>query len=107
MRTAYLNIIAARIWYKFHGDRPSRYLRTPRDYMTRRDLMNVRPRSREFVEACIHRLLLGALYKYGHLSVLSDHAVELIREEFQQGRSGNPISASNTASIDTTTAEVS
>ena len=68
---------------------------------------NVRTRSREFIEARTQRLLLGTLYKYGHHCILSDHAVELIREEIEQGRSGGPFSALNTASIDTTTAEVS
>jgi len=75
--------------------------------MSLRDRLNVRPRSRAFIEARTQRLLLDTLYKYGHHCVLSDHAVELIREEIEQGRSGDPISASIPASIDTTTAEVS
>ena len=46
--------------------------------------LGIRTRSREFIEARIQRLILDTLYKYGHLSVLSDHAVELIREESEQ-----------------------
>ena len=52
-------------------------------------------------------MLLGTLYKYSHHCVLSNHAVELIREEIEQGRSGGPFSALNAVLIDTTTAEVS
>ena len=68
---------------------------------------NVRTWSREFVEARTQRLLLGTLYKYGHPIALSDHGVELTREEIEHARSGDPISASIPASIDTTTTEIS
>ena len=74
--------------------------------MSLRDRLNVRPRSREFIEARIQRLLLGTLYKYGHHCVLSDHGVELIREEIEQARSGDPISETISASIDTTSTEI-
>ena len=63
---------------------------------------NVHTQSQEFVEACTQHLLLDTLYKCSHPSILSDHAIELIQEEFQQGWSGDPISASNAASINTT-----
>ena len=68
---------------------------------------NVRRRSPEFVEARIQRLLLDTLYKYGHLrvSILSDHAVELIREESEQARSADDFLRTNSASIDTTAAQ--
>ena len=45
------------------------------------------------------------LYKYGHLSVLSDHAVELIHEESEQARSANDVQRTKSASIDTTAAQ--
>ena len=45
--------------------------------------LGIRTRSREFIRARIQRLPLGTLYKYGHLSAPSDHAVELIRESEQ------------------------
>ena len=50
--------------------------------------LGIRTRSREFIEARTQRLILDTLYKHGHLSVLSDHAVELNREESEQDRSG-------------------
>ena len=59
-------------------------------------------RSREFIETCIQRLILDTLYKYGHLSVLSDHALELNREELEQARSAEDFLSTNSASIDTT-----
>ena len=67
---------------------------------------NVRRRSPEFVEARTQRLLLDTLFKYGHPCVLSDHAVELIREEIEQARSGDPISETISASIDTTSTKI-
>ena len=67
---------------------------------------NVRRRSPEFVEARTQRLLLDTLIKYGHPCVLSDHGVELIREEIEQARSGDPISETISASIDTTSTEI-
>ena len=67
---------------------------------------NVRPRSRAFIEARTQRLLLDTLIKYGHPCVLSDHGVELIREEIEQARSGDPISETISASIDTTSTEI-
>ena len=64
---------------------------------------NVRRQSLKFVEARTQRLLLDTLFKYDHPCVLSDHAVELIREE---ARSGDPISETISASIDTTSSEI-
>ena len=46
------------IWYKFHADRPKPHLRTTPDSMSLRDRLNVRPRSREFIEARVLRLLM-------------------------------------------------
>jgi len=45
------------IWYKFHADRPKPHLRTTPDSMSLRDRLNVRPRSREFIQARVLRLL--------------------------------------------------
>jgi hypothetical protein len=67
---------------------------------------NVRRQSLEFVEARTQRLLLDTLFKYDHPCVLSDHAVELIWEEIEQARSGDPISETISASIDTTSSEI-
>ena len=46
------------IWYKFHGDRANRHLRTTPDSMSLHNHLNVRPRSREFIEARVLRLLM-------------------------------------------------
>ena len=43
--------------------------------------LGIRMRLRAFVEARIQGLILGTLDKYGRPSALSDHAVELNREE--------------------------
>ena len=45
------------IWYKFHRDRQNPHLRTTPDSMSIRDRLNVRPRSRQFIEARVLRLL--------------------------------------------------
>ena len=67
--------------------------------------LGIRTRSREFIEARVQRLILDTLYKYSHLSVFSDHAVELIREESEQARSADDFLRTNLASIDTTAAQ--
>ena len=46
------------IWYKFHGDRRNREFTITPDSMSIRDRLNVRPRSREFIEARVLRLLM-------------------------------------------------
>ena len=63
--------------------------------------LGIRTRSRAFVEARIRRLILDTLDKYGQLSVLSDHAVELNREESEQARSADDFLQTNSALIDT------
>ena len=45
------------IWYKFHADLPKPHLQTTPGSMSLRDRLNVRPRSREFIEARVLRLL--------------------------------------------------
>ena len=88
--------------YKNLGDRQTDAFRTNPDNMKPAERLGIRTRSWEFVEACIQRLILDTLYKYGHLSVLSNHAVELNREEFEQARSADDFLRTNSASIDTT-----
>ena len=46
------------IWYKFHGDRETPCQPSTPDSMSLRDRLNVRPRSREFIEARVLRLLM-------------------------------------------------
>ena len=46
------------IWYKFHGDRETPCQPNTPDSMSLRDRLNVRPRSREFIEARVLRLLM-------------------------------------------------
>jgi len=57
------------IWYKFHADRPKPHLRTTPDSMSLRDRLNVRPRSREFIEARVLRLLMDTCYHHAEACV--------------------------------------
>ena len=57
------------IWYKFHGDRANRHLRTTPDSMSLRNHLNVRPRSREFIEAWVLRLLMDTSYHHAEACV--------------------------------------
>ena len=57
------------IWYKFHADRPKPHLRTTPGSMSLRDRLNVRPRSREFIEARVLRLLMDTCYHHAEACV--------------------------------------
>ena len=57
------------IWYKFHADLPKPHLQTTPGSMSLRDRLNVRPRSREFIEARVLRLLMDTCYHHAEACV--------------------------------------
>ena len=57
------------IWYKFHGDRRNREFTITPDSMSLRNRLNVRPRSREFIEARVLRLLMDTCYHHAEACV--------------------------------------
>ena len=59
--------------------------------------LGVRTWTRACVPARIQRRILGALYKYGQLSVFSAHTVELNREKSEQARSADDLLQANSA----------
>ena len=88
---------------------PTHAIMAPSDNMKAAERLGIRTRSRAFVEARLQRLILDTPDKYGQLSVLFDHAVELNHEESEQARlrSRDDFLQANAASINTTSPQES